>query len=62
MLFSLAALVGVAALGLLARWPLPWLFLAAPMAAYLARPALWSALAVVAGVCVAVVLPEERNF
>ena len=61
MLFSLTALVGVAALGLLARWPLPWLFLAAPMAAFLARPSLWAAFAVVAGVCLAVLVHPERS-
>ena len=62
MYLSLTALVGVAALGLLTRWPLPWLFLAAPMAAFLARPSLWAALAVVTGVCLAFLLPQERSF
>ena len=62
MLLSLTALVGVLALGLLARVPLRWVLLAAPMAAFLARPSLWSALAVVAGVCLALLLPVERSF
>jgi len=62
MYLSLVALVGVAVLGLLARAPLRLVLIAAPMATFLALPSLWSALAVVAGVCLSLLLPQQRSF